>query len=867
MLLTEHDLKELFPGKIGIVKKLCAHQAKVENDKISSSLALKMKNESTPLSNTQSKIAAYKLPIKKVMVNESKGVAKCVVGTPIPSRPVIEKVLMLVGATGAGKTTLINGMINYLFGVKWKDDFRLVLIAEDLVKSQAHSQTALITAYTIYPSEGSQFEYALTIIDTPGFGDTTGLERDKQIIQQIQNFFSIKGENGIDNLDGIGFVVQASLARLTIQQKYIYDLIFSIFGSDVVKNIFIMVTFADGGVPSVIAAIQETKIECSKYYKFNNSALFAVNKKLTKELKEEDVTFNEMFWKMSSISLQRFFQAFRTVSGVSPYFTKEVLRERKQLETTLEALRQQITRGCVKMEELRKREIVHQQIEAEIAANKKFTNPVEIQKQRKVNVPTGQYVTNCLICHFTCHIHCDYADDRDKYKCSVMNGSGKENAFCTACPNKCFWNRHVNNPYRFELYSEIEERTSKELQEKYKSALQEKCKIENTIEQINCDLQKLETAVAIEVAELQRVLQRLNKITLKQSPLTQVPYLKLLIDVEMQQAKPGFQQRIKMYEHAKQAAELLEKAKHDPQSIRIQKKKEEIEKTGQGNSGVHPYLTKEVIKERKSLEATVEALQQQIRAGCTKLEELRQEEIILQQREAIMAANKDFTYTVDIEKQRKIDLPTGQYVTNCLTCNITCHDNCSYADDKDKYRCSAMDDGGQSNAHCTVCPNKCFWQQHVNNPYRFEIYTVTEERTSENLHKKYKTALQGKNKVEKMVQQLNYYLQTVENDLISKVTELEQALQRLNKISLKQSSLTQVQHINLLIEAEKQQAKPGFQQRIKFYEHAKQEAEILERAKRDPESLLISIRKKTKEESNELSKNHLKPWYTSLKFW
>ena len=29
MLLTEHDLKELFPGKIGIVKKLCAHQAKV----------------------------------------------------------------------------------------------------------------------------------------------------------------------------------------------------------------------------------------------------------------------------------------------------------------------------------------------------------------------------------------------------------------------------------------------------------------------------------------------------------------------------------------------------------------------------------------------------------------------------------------------------------------------------------------------------------------------------------------------------------------------------------------------------------------------------------------------------------------------
>ena len=818
-----------------------------------------MKNESTLLTNTQSKIAAYKLPIKKVMVNESKGVAKCVVGTPIPSRPVIEKVLMLVGTTGAGKTTLINGMINYLFGVKWKDDFRLVLIAEDPVKSQAHSQTALITAYTIYPYEGSQFEYVLTIIDSPGFGDITGLERDRHIIQQMQDFFSIKGENGIDHLDGIGFVVQASLARLTIQQNYIYDSIFSIFGSDVVKNIFIMVTFADGGVPSVIAAIQETKIECSKYYKFNNSALFAVNKKLTKELKEEDVSFNEIFWKISSISLQRFFQAFRTVSGVSLYFTKEVLRERKQLETTLEALQQQITRGCVKMEELRKEEIVLQQIEAKIVTNKKFTNSVEIQKQRKVDLLTGQYVTNCLICHFTCHIHCDYADDRDKYKCSVMNGSGKENAFCTACPNKCFWNRHVNNPYRFELYSEIEEQTSKELQEKYKSALQEKCKIENTIEQINCDLQRLETTVAIEVAELQRVLQRLNKITLKQIPLTQVPYLKLLIDVEMQQAKPGYQQRINMYEHAKQAAELLEKAKHDPQSIRIQKKKEEIEKIGQGNS------REEVLKEQKLLEATVKAIRQQIIAGCAKSNELRQEEIVLQQREAEIATNKDFTYTVHIEKQKKIDLPTGQYVTNCLTCNFTCHDNCSYADDKDKYLCLAMDDGGQSNAHCTECPNKCFWQQHVNNPYRFELYMDTEERTSEELHEKYKTALQGKHKAENMVQQIDYSLQTVENGIIFKVEELQRVLQRLDKIALKQSPLTEVQHLNLLIENEKQQAKPGFQQRIQFYEHAKKEAEILEKAKHDPESL--RIRKKKKEEIKELNKKPQKSWFNPLKYW
>ena len=45
-------------------------------------------------------------------------------------KTVPEKVMMVVGSTGSGKTTMVNAMINHVIGVQWKDDFRLKMIHE-----------------------------------------------------------------------------------------------------------------------------------------------------------------------------------------------------------------------------------------------------------------------------------------------------------------------------------------------------------------------------------------------------------------------------------------------------------------------------------------------------------------------------------------------------------------------------------------------------------------------------------------------------------------------------------------------------------------------------------------------------------------
>ena len=67
-------------------------------------------------------------------------------------------------------------------------------------------------------------------------------------------------KGGIDRIDGIGFVAQASLPRLTHTQCYVFDSILSTFGKDITDNIFMMLTFADAKKPPVVEAIKAANI-------------------------------------------------------------------------------------------------------------------------------------------------------------------------------------------------------------------------------------------------------------------------------------------------------------------------------------------------------------------------------------------------------------------------------------------------------------------------------------------------------------------------------------------------------------------------------------------------------------------------------
>ena len=310
---------------------------------------------------TTSQLKLYQPPMICLQEKLNERIAVRAIGAENPNFPAPGKVLMAVGATGSGKTTFINALTNYIYGVDWNDDFRYKLITDEGVPSQTNSQTSWITAYIFYKTNTySTLPYTLTVIDTPGFGDTSDIQRDKEISHQIKELFTSCGF--VDQLHAIAFVAMAPSVRLTHSQKYIFD---ATFGRDIESNIMLLATFADGQVPPVFQAAKEANVPYCEALKFNNCALYKCN--------DDNDTFGHMFWEMGTKSFGSLFNKLVQMEPRSLYFTRVVLKEREHLEATLAGIQAHIDEALVRIENIKKERKILEGHEDDINSNKDYS--------------------------------------------------------------------------------------------------------------------------------------------------------------------------------------------------------------------------------------------------------------------------------------------------------------------------------------------------------------------------------------------------------------------------------------------------------------------------------------------------------------
>jgi GTP-binding protein EngB required for normal cell division len=138
------------------------------------------------------------------------------------------------------------------------DFFRYGIVIED-ESNQLNSITQTITDYYV---KSFRTGIVYRLIDTPGFGDTGGINKDEQIMKMIANKF----KNDIDEIHSILFVMKASVTRVTTYQQYVFQSVMDLFDKKIAPNFVFIFTFSDSGKPQVLPSVMDSKYGFGNYW-------------------------------------------------------------------------------------------------------------------------------------------------------------------------------------------------------------------------------------------------------------------------------------------------------------------------------------------------------------------------------------------------------------------------------------------------------------------------------------------------------------------------------------------------------------------------------------------------------------------------
>jgi len=147
--------------------------------------------------------------------------------------------LLLIGETGSGKTSFLNLLCNYgtvkelgfQTGFEQLKNFNDIEL-ENAQSKQMESKTSGIALYNV---EFNGLE--IGIIDTPGFGDSRGMDEDKKHTQII-----IAALKEVEHVNCVCLVINGRLSRMTASLRYVLAEITAILPKTVLDNVVVAFT-------------------------------------------------------------------------------------------------------------------------------------------------------------------------------------------------------------------------------------------------------------------------------------------------------------------------------------------------------------------------------------------------------------------------------------------------------------------------------------------------------------------------------------------------------------------------------------------------------------------------------------------------
>ncbi|XP_065821997.1 uncharacterized protein [Labrus bergylta] len=496
----------------------------------------------------------YQLTPKKEKIGTIK---RMTLGEKNPTK--VHKTILLVGETGTGKSTLINALVNYAMGVTWEDNVWFEIVEDEKKQSQSQeedeesdekceSQTSDVIVYEIFGFEDKTLPYSLTIIDTPGYGDTRGPEYDDAISTRLTDVF--RSQYGVHEMNVVGLVLKASENRLSDRLRYVFDSVASLFGKEMENNIVSLITHSDGMTPeNVLDALNAANIKCAKdennqpvHFLFSNLQNKERTKK-TRVLKNAHETTMEGMSEFGQFVLEKAPQQLKT--------TVAVLNERIRLTASIQNLQERVELIEFQQKEIQQTQEALRKHEQEMKSNENFT--VEVDEPYKVKEPISggmwawvlyEGAVSCNVCEENCHYPgCTMAwYPRD---CEVMKKS-----HCTVCTGKCPVSDHVKEKWTYVTKTRKGTKTLQDVKKKFdqsKADCKEKTSLLETVQKKMDELKKEKDQWLEE--SFQHVV-KLEQIALNADSLSTHIHLDFLIE-KMKENSDRFEEEVQKLEEIK----------------------------------------------------------------------------------------------------------------------------------------------------------------------------------------------------------------------------------------------------------------------------------------------------------------------------
>jgi ferritin len=131
---------------------------------------------------------------------------------------------------------------------------------------------------------------------------------------------------------------------------------------------------------------------------------------------------------------------------------------------------------------------------------------------------------------------------------------------------------------------------------------------------------------------------------------------------------------------------------------------------------------------------------------------------------------------------------------------------------------------------------------HANQPYKWEYVKQKQTTSSDAIKQKYESELKRKLTAEELINVLQKDIDQNAKEVLDRVNTVSSCIQRLDAIALRPNPFSTPQYIDLIIDAEQQEKRLGFKERIESLKKLRQMAVITSKVKNN-ESLLSLDRK------------------------